>query len=364
MKAVRGARGQRAGQPDIRCHLDPLEARGARIDQGGHAVDHGGRHEILEIHPEGAGLEVHEAIKGAKLCAALVTARRLRSKDSLMLSEAEIEGGRLEGVPVVREGAHVVHTVLPQGHDRAQAAAGPRSGHRCALATALRGGVQPHARAQCQSRGSPPFRGPVRTTEDPARLGILVQRRRFRHHGLQGAAERDGVAERGAPRFTIAEKQVGASHEPDVRHVGPYDVRIGVQMIDVDILLESRRVVLRIRHVGEKAPKHALCREGVGRRGAPLRPAHDGNIEAACECDAVLVEVRAARVVVGVERRRGRERGPLTHVWARGVLVEDVQVRGEPRLSAIVGARGAKQRVSARIGRVAVLEALAIEVAG
>ena len=75
-----------------------------------------------------------------------------------------------------------------------------------------------------------------------------------------------------------------------------------------------------------------------------------------------VVEERVRGIVVGVERRRGREGGALPHVRARRVLREPVEVGEQPQFAIGRVLRPSVVRVAAGERRAVVLESVALDI--
>src|SRR5262249_3810719 len=120
--------------------------------------------------------------------------------------------------------------------------------------------------------------------------------------------------------------------------------------------------VRAVRDVGEEAAEDALPGERVRRGRSPDGAVQDGTLEAAGYREAILVQKRAGRVVVRVQRDRGGERRTFARVRTRRTLPQDGEIDREPRSPILGSARRSQERVTARVRGVVVLESLAIEV--
>src|SRR5205814_10174752 len=103
--------------------LHSLESRLPRVDERRKIVHDGGRDDVLEVHPEDTGFEIGAAVHGSHLHTSLVALRRLRIEHSLIFREAEIEGGGLEGIPIICEQTHVIDVALENAKHCADTAA-------------------------------------------------------------------------------------------------------------------------------------------------------------------------------------------------------------------------------------------------
>src|SRR5207237_5044543 len=97
----------RIRESNLARQFDSLESRLPRVDERRKIIHDGGRDEVLEVHPEGAGFEIDAAVQRSHFNASFATLRRLRSEHVLILGQAEVEGGRLERIPVICEQSYV-----------------------------------------------------------------------------------------------------------------------------------------------------------------------------------------------------------------------------------------------------------------
>ena len=95
--------------------LRSLEALGACVGEAGQAP-HGLRyHQVLEVHEEGAQLQLQAPAQQLRLQAQVVAGGGLRLEDLGLAVEPQVHGRRLEGAPQAREDIHPVLAGRPGG---------------------------------------------------------------------------------------------------------------------------------------------------------------------------------------------------------------------------------------------------------
>src|SRR5437867_11015354 len=102
-----------------------------------------------------------------------------------------------------------------------------------------------------------------RGRKNSSAFGIEIQRARLCNCRGRGSAERDGIRKCCALPFAIAEQKIAARNNLHVRSEWPNDMGVRIDIVDIDVLAETRCVVRRVRNVGQESPKYALRRVSI-----------------------------------------------------------------------------------------------------